>query len=198
MSREAHCTNSGQRIDQQNRLHAILCLTLALPASLRAQAGQLDKTFGNGGIFLGSNVSVANSAAAALTIQSDGKNLVAGQFLGPNGTLQPCVVRLASNGTLDRSFGQRGVATVSLGHGGSELFTGVVVQSDDKIMVAVSSGGADDAPVLELARFEANGTLDTSFGSAGVLELARGVPDSNAIAQQSDGKILVGGGFLVA
>jgi uncharacterized delta-60 repeat protein len=198
MSRKAHCTKAGQWIDQQNCLLVILCLALALPASLRAQASQLDKTFGNGGIFLGQNAGLANSTAAALTIQSDGKILIAGQFLAPNGTVQPCVVRLASNGTLDSSFGQRGVATVSLGHGGSELFTGVVVQSDAKIMVAVSSGGADDAPVLELARFQANGTLDTSFGSAGVLELARGVPDSNAIAQQSDGKILVGGGFLVA
>jgi uncharacterized delta-60 repeat protein len=135
--------------------------------------------------------------ATALTIQSDGKILIAGQFQAI-GALQPCVVRLAANGTLDSSFGQRGVATVSLGHGGGELFTGVVVQSDGKIVVAVSSGGADDAPVLELARFEGDGMLDTSFGNAGVLQLARGASDSSAIAQQPDGKILVGGGFLVA
>ena len=128
MSRKAHCTEAGQWIDQQNRLLVILCLALTLPASLRAQAGQLDKTFGNGGIFLGQNAGLASSAAAALTIQSDGKILIAGLFLASNGTVQPCVVRLASNGTLDSSFGQRGVATVPLGHGGSELFTGVVVQ----------------------------------------------------------------------
>ena len=104
MSRKAHCTKAGQWIDQQNRLLVILCLALTLPASLRAQAGQLDKTFGNGGIFLGQNAGLASSAAAALTIQSDGKTLIAGQFLASNGTVQPCVVRLASNGTLDSSF----------------------------------------------------------------------------------------------
>jgi len=86
MSRKAHCTKAGQWIDQQNRLLVILCLALTLPASLRAQAGQLDKTFGNGGIFLGQNAGLASSAAAALTIQSDGKILIAGQFLASNGT----------------------------------------------------------------------------------------------------------------
>jgi len=65
-------------------------------------------------------------------------------------------------------------------------------------VVAVSSGGADDAPVLELARFESNGALDTSFGTAGVLLLDRGTQDSNSLAQQPDGKILAGAGLLVA
>ena len=86
----------------------------------------------------------------------------------------------------------------STGHGGNELFTGAVVQADGKIVVAVSSGGADDAPVLELARFESNGALDTSFGTAGVLLLDRGAQDSNSLAQQPDGKILAGAGLLVA
>jgi uncharacterized delta-60 repeat protein len=197
VNRRIHRTSASQGIKQQNCLLGILCLAMTWPASLRAQAGELDKTFGNGGIFLGENTGLANSVATALTILSDGKILIAGQFQA-TGAVQPCVVRLAANGTLDSSFGQRGVATVSLGHGGGELFTGVVVQSNGKIVVAVSSGGADDAPVLELARFEANGMLDTSFGSAGVLQLARGATDSRAIAQQPDGKILVGGGFLVA
>src|SRR6516162_10633046 len=104
MSRKAHCTKAGQWIDQQNRLLVILCLALTLPASLRAQAGQLDKTFGNGGIFLGQNTGLANSVATALTILSDGKILIAGQFQA-TGAVQPCVVRLAANGTLDSSFG---------------------------------------------------------------------------------------------
>ena len=128
MNRRIHRTSASQGIKQQNCLLGILCLAMTWPASLRAQADELDKTFGNGGIFLGQNAGLASSAAAALTIQSDGKILIAGLFLASNGTVQPCVVRLASNGTLDSSFGQRGVATVPLGHGGSELFTGVVVQ----------------------------------------------------------------------
>jgi uncharacterized delta-60 repeat protein len=174
-----------------------LCLVVSLPVAAGAQAGELDKSFGNGGIFNGLNTPLANSLATAVTIQNDGKILVAGQFQTQRGP-QPCVARLTSGGRLDNSFGQQGVATAPLGHGGGQLFTGVIVQADGKIVVAVSSGGADAAPLLALARFEANGTLDTGFGTSGILVLADLVPDSSAIAQQPDGKILVGGGLLMA
>ena len=175
-----------------------LCVALSLSTTALAQAGQLDKSFGNGGIFNGLNTSLANSQATAVAIQSDGKILVAGQVLSPSGAVAPCVARITAAGLLENAFGQQGVATLELGHGGGQIFTGVVEQSDGKIMVAVSSGGADDAPVLELARFESNGELDMSFGVSGVLQLARGISDSSAIVQQPDGKILVGGGLLVA
>ena len=199
MKREAVCTPLRKLTNEKLVTLLTLCLALSLPATAHAQAGQLDKSFGKGGIFDGLNApALASSQAAALTIQSDGKILIAGQFQAPNGVIQPCVVRLTPVGTLDNSFGQQGVATVSLGHGGNELFTGAVVQADGKIVVAVSSGGADDAPVLELARFESNGALDTSFGTAGILLLVRGQQDSSSIAQQPDGKILVGGGSLLA
>ena len=198
MKRDAVCTPLRKLTNEKLVTLLTLCLALSLPVTAQAQAGQLDKSFGRVGIFNGLNTPLANSQASALTIQSDGKILIAGQFQAPNGGIQPSVARLTSSGTLDNSFGQQGVATVSLGHGGNELFTGVVVQADGKIVVAVSSGGADDAPVLELARFESNGALDTSFGTAGVLLLDRGAQDSNSIAQQPDGKILVGGGLLVA
>jgi len=75
-------------------------------ATARAQAGQLDKGFGKGGIFNRLNTSPFASAQAALTIQSDGRILIAGQFQAPNGVIQPCGVRLTSGGTLDNSFGQ--------------------------------------------------------------------------------------------
>jgi uncharacterized delta-60 repeat protein len=171
---------------------------LSLSIVAVAQAGRLDRSFSNGGIFNGLNTPLANSLATAVAIQSDGKILIAGQFQAPGGSLQPCVARLTSSGTLDHSFGQQGVATVALGHGGGQLFTGVIVQPDGKIVVALSSGGADAAPLLALARFEANGALDTGFGTSGILVLAGLVPDSSAIAQQPDGKILVGGGLLMA
>src|SRR6516162_3022418 len=119
MKRDAVCIPLRKLTNEKLVTLLTLCLALSMPATARAQAGQLDKSFGKNGIFNGLNTPpLASSQAAALTIQSDGKILITGQFQAPNGVIQPCVVRLTSGGTLDNSFGQQGVATVALGTAG--------------------------------------------------------------------------------
>lgn len=171
---------------------AQLCAGFIRPDLAMAQAGALDKSFGNGGIFLGQGAGLSNTTAAALAIQNDGDILVAG---GSNGLV--AAVRLTPNGTLDSSFGKGGLATVNLGHGGGFSAVGAVVQSDGQIVLAISNVNADDALVLELARLNPDGTLDSSFGINGILTLVRGGPNSEVLAQQADGKILVAGGELM-
>jgi uncharacterized delta-60 repeat protein len=172
------------------------CVTLIIPTSAMAQAGQLDKTFGKAGILLGQNAGFSNSIAAAIAIQSDGKVLVAGQ----SPSLQAGVFRFTVNGALDTTFGTDGVAVIphSSNLGALNfLATGVIVQSTGKIVLAISAFNADAAPRFELARFNANGTVDSTFGQGGVIELLRGSADPSAIAQQPDGKILLAGGSLL-
>jgi uncharacterized delta-60 repeat protein len=169
-------------------------MTLVLCSMAMAQAGQLDITFGNGGIFV---LPGANSAATAVAIQSDGKILVAGQTSTQTGIPGAGVLRLTPNGTLDASFGQGGVANVLFSHGGGELATGVAIQSDGKIVLGIATHNADGAPALMIARLNGNGSFDNSFGHAGILKLLVAGPDSSALALQPDGKILLGGGLLL-
>jgi len=171
---------------------------LALSPSAFAAAGQLDKTFGNGGIFLAQNAGLNDSSATSVAIQSDGKIVVAGQAMSPRDGPQPAVVRLNPNGSLDTSFGKSGLAIADFDEGGGEMATGVIIQSDGKIVIGVSIGNADGVAALALARFNANGSVDTIFGNAGQLRLFEGGPNTAYLLQQPDGKLLVGGGLLMA
>ncbi|HWW16563.1 MAG TPA: hypothetical protein VN310_18030 [Candidatus Dormibacteraeota bacterium] len=146
-----------------------------------AQAGTLDVTFANKGIF---TAPTSKSTANAVAIQSDGKIVVAG--LGVfNNAFADMLFRLNTNGTLDTSFGSGGTANIA-GFG----FFGLAIQSNGDIVTASEGQGS-----FQVARFKSNGTLDTSFGADGltapIVVGGQGVLTSGSLALQSDGKILV-------
>lgn len=121
----------------------------------------------------------------AVALQADGKIVVAG------GSSNLSVARLNPNGSPDVEFGTR---TLDLG-GAQESAEAIAIQPDGKIVVA-GYGGADKMFVV--ARLEANGSLDASFGDAGirrvdVVPVQSVVEESRAAALQSDGKIVVVG-----
>ena len=121
-------------------------------------------------------------AARSMTIQSDGKIVVAG---ASNGDI--AVVRYNSNGTLDTSFSGDGKLTTDFG--GTDTGNSVTVQSDGKIVVAGDSNGD-----FAVVRYNTNGTLDTSFSGDGKLTTDFGGTDTgNSVRVQSDGKIVVAG-----
>ena len=164
----------------------LACLTLVCLSTLAmAQAGQLDPTFGNGqpGIFSFSQTTNngSSSVATAIGLQSDGKIVVAGQIGARSGLL-----RLTTKGQLDSAFGTGGVVTSRIGGDINQIFTSMAIQSDDKILVTASGCPPRD----ELARFNADGTLDTAFGGSGIANLSF---SATGVAVQSDGKILVTG-----
>jgi uncharacterized delta-60 repeat protein len=82
--------------------------------------GSLDQSFGTGGI-----ASFAGSGVNAITLESDGEILLAGA--GPSAIL------LTGNGTMDPTFGKRGIAFATIGARGSA--NGVTVQPDGKILL---------------------------------------------------------------
>ena len=126
----------------------------------------------------------------ATEIQSDGKILVAGVFTSLSGstTIPDYLLRLNSDGTLDTTF------NTNLGTGFDATVFSTSVQSDGKILVAgfFTSFNGNSAVPDRLLRLNSDGTLDTTFNT----NLGTGFnffvwPTT----VQSDGKILVGGGF---
>ncbi|MDL2357258.1 MAG: putative Ig domain-containing protein, partial [Pseudomonadota bacterium] len=142
-------------------------------------AGSLDTSFDLDGKVVTPTVS---GAGDSVTVLADGKLLVAG-LLGSGYGL----VRYFGSGGIDASFGTNGVLQVDFGGYGTAR--SVRVQADGKILVAGASGDN-----FALARYNANGTLDTSFDGDGKLTTDFGSYDQGTnIALQADGKIVVAG-----
>ena len=126
-------------------------------------------------------------------VQSDGKIIVGSHHYVTDSDF--LVSRFLTNGQLDTSFGIDGFAVVDLGE--REQFEDLVVTSDDKI-VAMGSyqlvQGGDVSQMLAV-RLNADGTVDNSFGTNGVVMV--GVTDVNtygvAVDQFTDGKIMLAG-----
>ena len=144
--------------------------------------GTIDNAFTNS---LGSGF---NQFVAALALQTDGKIVVGGNFTTLDGNDVPDrFVRLNSNGTLDNAF------TNALGSGFDGPVAPLLVQADGKILVAGNFTMLNGQSIpAELVRLNEDGTLDTVFTNA----LGSGFMAAvEALAEQEDGKIVVGGNF---
>ncbi len=145
--------------------------------------GSLDATFGSGG-----KVTVDPGVfgyAFGLAVQADGKIVAVGQ--NNAGAL---VVRLNADGSLDSGFGSAGEVTTQFGGSAGASASGVAIQTNGKLVVAGTAGGND----FGVARFNANGSLDTTFSSDGVTTTDFGASDFIwSVALQSNGKIVAGG-----
>jgi uncharacterized delta-60 repeat protein len=153
--------------------------------------GALDSTFGTDGIVT-TDLTPGWDEAKGVAIQANGKIVAAG--LGTPGSLwRPrfALARYRSDGTLDTSFGDGGTVLTKFGMGA--VARAIVLQPDDKMVVAGTAGGS-----FAVARYGPHGGLDTSFGNQGkVVTLLPGdAPgNANAIALQPDGKIVVAGSY---
>lgn len=166
--------------------------------SARAAAGALDPTFGAGGKVLTrfgpSNAAVAQDAV----LQSDGKIVVLVGFFNDS---EFGLVRYLSNGKLDTSFGNGGSVMTQFPNNLAGSPTSIALQPDGKIVAAGGASSADGTvSEFALARYDTNGTLDTTFGSGGLVftnfvgVMLGGVRNlATAVLIQPDGKILAGG-----
>jgi len=153
--------------------------------------GSLDTGFGNAGIVT-TDIGGGNSDYAyAVAIQSDGKIVAAG--VKDRGMADPdiAVVRYDTLGDLDASFNGTGKVTIPISSTNEEAY-GVAIQPDGKIVVA----GSQSSPYFFIvARLNADGTQDATFGTDGIVKTDFGQGDNEAYAMllQPDGKILAGG-----
>ena len=130
----------------------------------------------------------------AVSLQPDGKILVGGHSNagnGSSGNYVHAMARYQSNGTLDTSFGQSGKSVFSLSSSSFALeqITDLQVLSDGKILA--TSGVRSETALVKLL---SNGSLDTSFGSAGRIIAPNNAPwkDPNALLVDDQGRMLLG------
>lgn len=169
---------------------AVVCI---LPAAGSAVGGDLDLTFSGDGKVL-TDVSARGDFAGAIAIQGDGKIVVAGGAAWETRDPKITLVRYNADGTLDTSFGGDGKVTTQLtSH--DDPVAGLALQSDGKILV--SGGAAFDTrnAKVALVRYNANGTLDTSFSGDGkvITDAVTAHEYANAVVVQADLKIVIGG-----
>ena len=150
----------------------------ALESRMLLSAGQLDPTFGKGGIV----TELTLPAATALAVQADGKVLEASQFLG-----HISLARFNADGSPDNSFGYFGRLTSDVGN--VVAVSDMALQSDRKVIVVGTAGQN-----FLVTRYNANGSLDTGFGKNGVATTDFGSDDvAHAVTLTVDGRIVVAG-----
>jgi uncharacterized delta-60 repeat protein len=174
------------------RHFAVVALTIVVsmlaPQLAQAAAGDLDSRFGNGGVVL-TDFSQTDDYAYGIAVQPDGKIVVSGQS-GIYPDLHSALVRYNRNGRLDSTFGTGGKVVVTFDSSSDYLYA-PVIQSDGKIVAAGSTRGT----AFLLARFNADGSLDQTFGNNGSVGTTFGdlTAAAKAVVLQADGKIIVVG-----
>jgi uncharacterized delta-60 repeat protein len=169
-----------------------LVIAIANPAA--APPGDLDPTFdGDGKVttdFAGSF-----ETAGAVAIQGDGKIVAAGTAADVSGISDFALVRYNTDGSLDTAFdGDGKVTTDFAGSGSRDEAHAVAIQGDGKIVaagLAVVSGIFDFA----LARYRADGSLDTIFSGDGKVttDFAGDFDVANGVVIQANGRIVAAG-----
>ncbi len=136
-----------------------------------AAAGQrdgcLDSTFGKKSL-VRTDLQGNQDKASSMAIQADGRIVVAGASLDGNNIQNFGLARYETDGTLDQSRGVLGKVTTAIA--GGAWATGLALQGDGRIVVAgyMSTNTAEEQN-FALARYNADGSLDTTFGNGGTV-----------------------------
>src|SRR5438552_6916960 len=169
------------------------------PQFAQAAAGDLDPTFGSGGMVT-NDINRSTDIANAVAIQADGRLIVVGQTYKNNDYSDEdfVVARYNTDGTLDTTFGRSGRVRTDF-PGLAAVPSSVVIQPDGKIVVA---GGAFPLFTFlgdfKVVRYNPDGSLDSSFGEGGIVTTI--FPEgsyASDVALQADGKIIAAGTVFV-
>ena len=174
------------------RVLAVLALALALlPVPASAHVGDRDYSFGEKGIAAISSPGELFAADAA----PDGTTIVGGSILSSTNDYRMAVGRVTAAGAFDGGFGLGGVVTTA--------FPGTIFSEAQRVASTsagvLAVGGAqtpEGVYSIAMARYRANGSLDTTFGSSG--RALRPLPGLNDAGSQRRGlAVLPDGRFLV-
>ena len=150
--------------------------------------GELDASFGEGGKVI-TTLTTSDDHAFDVEIQRDGKIVVGG---GVSGHYVFGLARYNSDGSLDAGFGQGGTVLTQIPDRNAFAF-GIALQPNGKILAAGDAMGFFPFNIdFALARYNADGSLDSSFGDGGIILTDFGSTADSvlAVAVQRDGKIV--------
>jgi uncharacterized delta-60 repeat protein len=159
--------------------------------------GSLDKTFGSahtGKVI--TDFTLSDDVATCIALQKNGEIIVAGYATLPIGGKGFALARYNTNGTLDNTFHTNGKVITDFG-GNDDEITSVAIQDNGKIVVAGYTNSRSTYDYA-LARYNANGSLDNTFGNGGKVITNLNVSNpgddfGEGMALQSNGKIVVAG-----
>jgi uncharacterized delta-60 repeat protein len=178
---------------------ALIAGTLFSFASFAQTYGTLDTSWGGVGYIktsiLSPNAGNATDSGRAVAAQLDGKVVVAG-VCAPN-SYHACVARYNTNGTLDTSFNGSGTATFLLvGGNPNRQATSIALSPYGHILVVTGCKDSSNVEQYCAIRFSSNGSLDTSFGTNGLVRTTFATPGNNypsSVVYQSSGRFVLGG-----
>ena len=157
--------------------------------------GTPDLTFAGDGSVT-TNFTAKDDFANGIALQADGKIVVVGEV--GSGALNPRfgIARYDTNGTLDDTFSGNGLATTDFTPK-EDFANGVAVQADGKIVVEGPAGVGGVNPRFAVARYNSDGTLDTTFGGDGrvTTDVTPKTDWANGIVIRGDDSIVVAGVF---
>ena len=194
---------------RNNSLLLLLFLCLFLSTNISAAPGDLDPSFNMTGKRR-TSFGFGYDGANGLVRLPDGKFIAAG-YAQVGSSNEFAIARFMADGALDTTFGDGGKVTTSIG-GGNDSAESIAVQTDGKIVVVGSAGngngpvanggsiGIIDVSDIAIVRYNADGTLDTSFGAGGkfIFNSGFGSDFATDVAIQPDGNIVVVGGIATA
>ena len=162
--------------------------------------GSADTTFGWAGI-VGLGGHFAAGGPPHVLVQPDGKLVIGASGVRPNdpvGTAVFQLVRLTPTGTRDASFGDNGVVSTDFGFGvdRESFLRGLVLRAGGKLLAAGATDDASGREMFALARYNSDGTLDSTFGTGG--RVTHAMPSTNpfnvfAFATQRYGAVVLAG-----
>ena len=156
--------------------------------------GSLDTSFSSDGKVTTAFASDVDQAWA-VAVQPDGKIVAAGHSSSNGTTFDIALARYNSDGSLDTSFSGDGKVTTDISGSHDDTAYAMALQSNGRIVVAGRSNSDGMNEDFAVARYNANGSLDTSFSRVGYVTTPIGSDYERAwaMALQSDGKIVVAG-----
>lgn len=153
--------------------------------------GSIDSSFGTSGTGNVITQIGEGSQLASVVIQPDNNIVVAGSAVF-SGQSQIIIMRYnTADGSLDSSFNNNGIVTASIGYhcGASSM----ALQNNGQIIVT-GFATMDGIPEIMLARFNTDGSLDTSYGNSGFVTTSVGAPvQIYGLALDANGYALVAG-----
>jgi uncharacterized delta-60 repeat protein len=164
-------------------------------ASVLAAPGDLDPSFDGDGKVI-TDFSNTRNLSQAVAIQPDGKIVAAG-FADNIQTADFALIRYNPDGSLDTSFDGDGRVLTQMSSGDDSV-SDVAIQADGKIVAAGNQNNGGNSFLFALARYNPDGSLDTSFDGDGKVTVSFGTGSDqiSAVAIQPDGKIVVAGNGL--